>query len=147
MCDRFAGVLRWVSTFSHGRFSLERECKGYQHFSLDQKLPFGASSSFFSFIREVSCGLLTFDNAAVLRGCCEPGCCPPAACLLASTTRRTSTSVNCQFLYEPLKFNGQLTSKCLLNINHLPRTRLHESAPPFPRPLQPILGFNDPLPL
>jgi hypothetical protein len=30
-----------------------------------------------------------------------------------------------------------LTRKSLLNINHLPRTRLHKPAPPLPRPLQP----------
>lgn len=38
----------------------------------------------------------------------------------------------------------ELTSKRLLNINHLPRARLHKPAIPRPRPLQPLPTRNHP---
>jgi hypothetical protein len=47
----------------------------------------------------------------------------------------------------PVEHPGLLTSKSLLNINHLPRTSLHEPAFPLPRPLEPLLRLDNPLPL
>lgn len=38
----------------------------------------------------------------------------------------------------------RLTSECLLNVNHLPRTRLHKPTPPLPRPLQPLRSTDHP---
>jgi hypothetical protein len=40
-----------------------------------------------------------------------------------------------------------LTRKCLLNVDHLSRTRLHKPALPLPRPFQPVLRLDLSLPL
>ena len=45
------------------------------------------------------------------------------------------------------RVSARLTRKRLLDIDHLPRARLHESALPLPRPLQPVFCLDLPLPL
>lgn len=71
---------------------------------------------------------------------------PPAAARRASTTRRTST-VYIHVSFDPIPFHlslPKLTRKRLLNIDHLPRARLHKPTPPLPRPLQPLRRLDHP---
>ena len=56
------------------------------------------------------------------------------------------TSGRSQFALHPVYLIAEknLTSKRFLNIDHLPRTRLHESTAPTPRILQPSPAANHP---
>jgi len=59
----------------------------------------------------------------------------------ASTTRRTSTVPVSEIAVDGRTVVGPwvLTGKRLLDIDHVPRTRLHEAAPPLSRPLEALL--------
>ena len=47
--------------------------------------------------------------------------------------------MSASYLHARIISRARLTSKRLLDIHHLQRTRLHESSPSRPRPLQPLL--------
>lgn len=64
-----------------------------------------------------------------------------ACCFLAATTRRTITGIassatGLRTLETKGQDGGRRTRKSLLDVHHLPRTRLHESALSCPRKLQ-----------
>lgn len=127
--------------------------EGYQHFSLLQKLCLGSPSSWCFSVYVCPgerFGLEERGMAAVRFIALSP-----AASLRASTTRRTRTAERCRlagYSCTAQKAGGGVgrknpTGKCLLDVDHFSRTRLHEAALPRPCPFQPRLCFNDALAL
>jgi hypothetical protein len=125
---------------------VQRTCErliGYQHLSLLQKLFFCVCSSFSSGAYGDDSFAFGGGRAAVRYGCAPSA--PSAASRLASTTRLTNTVFVSRSPYTAP--SNVLTRKSLLDIHHLPRTRLHEPTLSLPRPFQPIFRLYLPLPL
>lgn len=121
------------SIILHTRVSsgLIEETMRYQHISFFQKLSFGSSSPSVG-AEDESPFSLKGGKVAVFVGYAAAA---PSEFTIrrASTTRRTSTITSASFLSG---FLWQLTSKRLLDINHLSCTRFHEPAPSLARPLK-----------
>jgi len=125
---------------THVQCVVTSECS-YQHFSLLHQLFLGSSSPSFSLSRYAA------EEFGSRFGCDWRGRAAvrfagpsPAVSLRASTTRRTST-VHLVSHVSAVICDANLTRKSLLNVDHLPRTRLHEAALSPPRPLETRLGF------